>query len=54
MDKWHGAEFAPASVQPECFLHDYFYPVYQEMRRYKAGDHSFDVRDGEPPKAKLS
>ena len=54
MDEWHGVELAPAPAKQEYFLHDDFYPVYGEMRRYEGGDHSFDVRDGEPPKHKLS
>jgi len=54
MGEWQGIELSPALSQPKVFLHDDFYPVYRDMRRYEAGDHSSDVRDGEPPKTKLS
>ena len=54
LEDWAGLDLSLASAASKPYLHDDFYPVYSDMRRYEAGDHSFDVRDGFEPKTKLS
>jgi hypothetical protein len=41
MEEWQGLELSPGGAHQKPFLHDDFYPVYSDMRRYENGDHAF-------------